>query len=81
MTKVICSCSCQDPREYFDSQQANALRALGGTEFGTNILVSNLSKEEAYSHLKEQISEVKSQGLKNPIIQSDTALKVLLIYN
>lgn len=76
MTKGICSCLCQDPREYFDSQQANALRALGGTEFGTNSFDPNLSKEEAYCHLKEQISEVKSRGLKNPIIRPDTALKV-----
>ncbi|XP_078162778.1 general transcription and DNA repair factor IIH subunit TFB1-1-like isoform X2 [Carex rostrata] len=66
----------KDPREYFDSQQGNALRALGGTEFGTNILDSSLSKEEAYRYLKEQISEVKSRGLKNPVIRPDTALKV-----
>ncbi|KAJ1703568.1 hypothetical protein LUZ63_003347 [Rhynchospora breviuscula] len=66
----------KDPREYFDSQQANALRALGGTEFGTNSLDLNLSKEEVYLHLKEQISEAKSRGLRNPIIRPDTALKV-----
>lgn len=72
----LCFCLWQDPREYFDSQQGNALRALGGTEFGTNILDSSLSKEEAYRYLKEQISEVKSRGLKNPVIGPDTALKV-----
>ncbi|KAJ3679186.1 hypothetical protein LUZ60_017197 [Juncus effusus] len=64
----------KDPREYFDAQQANALKALGGagTNFGTN-----LSKEEAYQYLMTQISDIKSRGFTNPVIQPDTALKVL----
>ncbi|XP_074591941.1 general transcription and DNA repair factor IIH subunit TFB1-1-like [Curcuma longa] len=65
----------KDPREYFDFQQVNALKALGGT--GSRTIDYSLNTEDAYYYLVQQISEVKLQGLHNPVVQSDTALKVL----
>ncbi|KAJ8499080.1 hypothetical protein OPV22_009632 [Ensete ventricosum] len=67
----------KDPREYFDSQQVNALKALGGTGAGSKTIDYSLNTEEAYSYLMHQISEVKAQGLHNPIVQSEVACKVL----
>ncbi|KAK1293252.1 putative RNA polymerase II transcription factor B subunit 1-1 [Acorus calamus] len=64
-----------DPREYFDSQQANALKALRDTGSGTKPI--NLSAEEAYNFVMDQISEVLSSGLSDPVVQPETALKVL----
>ena len=68
----------QDPREYFDSQQANALKAFGDTDAGTKPIDCSLSTEEAYVHLMEQISEMKVRGLNNPVVQPEAALKVNL---
>ncbi|KAK1269455.1 putative RNA polymerase II transcription factor B subunit 1-1 [Acorus gramineus] len=65
----------KDPREYFDSQQANALKALRDTGSGTKPI--NLSAEEAYNFVMDQISEVLSSGLSDPVVQPETALKVL----
>lgn len=68
----------QDPREYFDSQQANAFKALGDTDAGIKPIDCSLNTEEAYVYLMEQISEVKVRGLDNPVIQPQAALKVNL---
>ncbi|KAG6469745.1 hypothetical protein ZIOFF_070676 [Zingiber officinale] len=65
----------KDPREYFDFQQVNALKALGGT--GSRTIDYSINSEDAYYYLLQQISEVKLQGVHNPVVQSDTALKVL----
>ncbi|KAL5230602.1 hypothetical protein ABZP36_029378 [Zizania latifolia] len=67
----------KDPREYFDSQQANALRSLGGNNDGRHIRSSRLSADDAFHHLLDQISSVKVNGLNCPVVQSDVALKVL----
>ncbi|XP_020586849.1 probable RNA polymerase II transcription factor B subunit 1-1 isoform X2 [Phalaenopsis equestris] len=67
----------KDPRDYFDSQHANALRALGDSTAGFINADYNLSLEESYEYLLKQISEAKVTGLKD-IVQSDVALKETL---
>ncbi|XP_009758565.1 general transcription and DNA repair factor IIH subunit TFB1-1 [Nicotiana tabacum] len=69
--------SIKDPRDYFDSQQANAIKALGDGGTGTRQLKFNVSKEDAFCSLKNSISEINSQGLTEPIISPEVALKVL----
>ncbi|XP_047058897.1 general transcription and DNA repair factor IIH subunit TFB1-1-like [Lolium rigidum] len=64
----------KDPREYFDSQQANALRTLNGNNDVRKAHSCSLSTHEAFGHLMDQIPSVK---LNCPIVQSDVALKVL----
>lgn len=68
----------QDPREYFDSQQANALKTLGDNGTGMKPMDCNLSAEEAWIYLIGQISQVKVRGFNHPIVQSEAALKVYL---
>ncbi|KAM0933794.1 putative transcription factor BSD family [Dioscorea sansibarensis] len=67
----------KDPREYFDSQQANALKTLGDNGSGMKPMDCNLSAEEAWIYLIGQISQVKVRGFNHPIVQSEAALKVL----
>ncbi|WVZ64374.1 hypothetical protein U9M48_013898 [Paspalum notatum var. saurae] len=67
----------KDPRGYFDSQQENALRSLGGSNDGRKACNCSLSTEEAFHHLMDQISSIKINKLNCPIIQSEKALKVL----
>uniref|UniRef100_A0ACD5ZZM2 Uncharacterized protein n=1 Tax=Avena sativa TaxID=4498 RepID=A0ACD5ZZM2_AVESA len=67
----------KDPREYFDSQQANALRPLGGSNVGRKARSCSLSTDDAFRHLMDQISSVKDNKLNIPVLQSDVALKVL----
>ncbi|XP_038974695.1 general transcription and DNA repair factor IIH subunit TFB1-1-like isoform X3 [Phoenix dactylifera] len=67
----------KDPREYFDSQQANAVKALGDTGAGIKPVDFSLKTEEAYTYLLEQISEVKVRGLNNLVVQPEATLKVL----
>ncbi|XP_039132252.1 general transcription and DNA repair factor IIH subunit TFB1-1-like isoform X3 [Dioscorea cayenensis subsp. rotundata] len=67
----------KDPREYFDSQQANALKTLGDNGTGMKPMDCNLSAEEAWIYLIGQISQVKVRGFNHPIVQSEAALKVL----
>ncbi|KAF9606962.1 hypothetical protein IFM89_030260 [Coptis chinensis] len=67
----------KDPREYFDSQQANAIRTLDETEIGTNPINCGLSAQEAYGSLKNLISEMKRTGFSDPVVRPDVALKVL----
>ncbi|KAK3009631.1 hypothetical protein RJ639_015170 [Escallonia herrerae] len=69
--------SIKDPRDYFDSQQANALKTFGDTLAGTKQMTSDLSTSEAYGSLRESISEIKAVGLRAPIVKSEVALKVL----
>ncbi|VAH83471.1 unnamed protein product [Triticum turgidum subsp. durum] len=63
----------KDPREYFDSQQANALRPLGSND-GRKARSCSLSTDDAFRHLMDQISSVK---MNCPVVQSDVALKFL----
>ncbi|KAM0882808.1 hypothetical protein ACQ4PT_032052 [Festuca glaucescens] len=64
----------KDPREYFHSQQANALRSLGGNNDVRKAHSCSLSTDDAFRHLMDQISSAKLNCL---IVQSDVALKVL----
>ncbi|RCV30010.1 hypothetical protein SETIT_6G059800v2 [Setaria italica] len=67
----------KDPREYFDSQQANALRSLGASNDGRKSRNCSLSIEEAFHHLTDQISSIKVNKSNCTVIQSDMAVKVL----
>ncbi|TKW08928.1 hypothetical protein SEVIR_6G057400v4 [Setaria viridis] len=67
----------KDPREYFDSQQANALRSLGASNDGRKSRNCSLSTEEAFHHLTDQISSIKVNKSNCTVIQSDMAVKVL----
>ncbi|XXG84813.1 hypothetical protein AAC387_Pa11g0038 [Persea americana] len=67
----------KDPREYFDSQQANALKALGDTGAGARPVSCNLRTEEAYNSLSEHISEIKAAGFSDPVVNPDVAVKVI----
>ncbi|KAK1406922.1 hypothetical protein QVD17_38531 [Tagetes erecta] len=62
----------KDPRDYFNSQQVNALNQLPGT-----IQVeSRLSTSEAYGSLRAYISEIRTVGLSDPIVRPVVAFKV-----
>ncbi|XP_062027698.1 general transcription and DNA repair factor IIH subunit TFB1-1-like [Rosa rugosa] len=66
----------KDPRDYFDTQQANALRTLDDSRTGTEQTKRKLSTEEAYGALKESISKIKSIGLSNSTVKPEVALTV-----
>ncbi|KAK9268589.1 hypothetical protein L1049_000343 [Liquidambar formosana] len=66
----------KDPRDYFDSQQANALKTLGDTLAGTKQVKCSLSTQEAYGSLREFIYEIKAIGLSDPVVKPEVALKV-----
>ncbi|XP_057983242.1 general transcription and DNA repair factor IIH subunit TFB1-1 isoform X2 [Malania oleifera] len=67
----------KDPRDYFDSQQVNALKTLGDTLAGKKQMKCSLSSQDAYGSLRNSISEVKSIGLTDPIVKPEVAFKVL----
>ncbi|THG18329.1 hypothetical protein TEA_012541 [Camellia sinensis var. sinensis] len=67
----------KDPRDYFDSQQANALKTSRDTLVETRQVKCNLSTSEAYGSLRECISEIKIIGLSDPIVKPEAALKVI----
>lgn len=67
----------KDPRDYFDSQQVNALKTSDDTRAGSEQLRCSLSTEEAYSSLRDSISEIKATGLSASIIKPEVALTVL----
>ncbi|KAM7499049.1 hypothetical protein LguiA_023463 [Lonicera macranthoides] len=67
----------KDPREYFDSQQANAVKTLGDTLAGTKQMKRSMNTHEAYGSLRELISEIKAVGLSDPVVKPEVALKVL----
>ncbi|KAI3492920.1 hypothetical protein L1887_42415 [Cichorium endivia] len=62
----------KDPRDYFDSQQVNAMNELGGTRQ----LKSRMSSSEAYGSLRGFISEIRSLGLSDPVVRPEVAVKV-----
>ncbi|CAL5390216.1 unnamed protein product [Camellia sinensis] len=66
----------KDPRDYFDSQQTNALKTLGDTLVETRQMKCNLSTSEAYGSLRECISEIKIAGLSDTIVKPEIAFKV-----
>ncbi|KAF8712914.1 hypothetical protein HU200_028695 [Digitaria exilis] len=69
--------SIKDPRQYFDSQQANALRSLGGSNDGRKARNCSLSTEEVFHHIMDQISSFKVNKSNCSVLESDMALKVL----
>ncbi|XP_031739948.1 general transcription and DNA repair factor IIH subunit TFB1-1 isoform X1 [Cucumis sativus] len=68
----------KDPRDYFDAQQANAIKTLDDTRAGMQQTKCSLSTTEAYGSLRESISEIKSSGFNHPIIKPEVAL---MVYN
>ncbi|CAI9755050.1 unnamed protein product [Fraxinus pennsylvanica] len=64
----------KDPRDYFDSQQANA---LGDTGSGAKTLKCNVNPLEAYGSLKELVSEIRVTGLSEPITNPEVPFTVL----
>lgn len=73
-------CINQDPRDYFDSQQANAIKILGEDPLGTAKRKSAVKLSEAFGSLRECISQVKSAGLHDPIVKSKDALQVIVLF-
>jgi len=67
----------QDPRDYFDSQQATALKNSRDTSIGTDPVKRILSAEESYASLRDSISLIKTTGLVDPIIKPEVAVKVI----
>lgn len=67
----------QDPREYFDSQQVNAVKTLDDSQAGMDQMRCNLSSEEAFGSLRASISKIKTMGLNDPLITPEIALRVM----
>ncbi|XP_057754972.1 general transcription and DNA repair factor IIH subunit TFB1-1-like [Arachis stenosperma] len=67
----------KDPRDYFDSQQVNAVKALDDSQAGMEKIKCSLSSEEAYSFLRDSIYKIKASGLRDPLFSPEVALKVL----
>ncbi|XP_031487438.1 general transcription and DNA repair factor IIH subunit TFB1-1-like isoform X2 [Nymphaea colorata] len=67
----------KDPREYFESQQASTLKALGESGADAKTSACNLRTEEVYDSFRKHISHMRTVGLKNPVIQLDVAAKVI----
>ncbi|XP_011097708.1 probable RNA polymerase II transcription factor B subunit 1-1 isoform X1 [Sesamum indicum] len=74
---AVAPLSIKDPRDYFDSQQPNALKALGDTGSGTKSFRSRVSPREAYGSLRDIVSDIRVMGLSEPIMNQEVALKVL----
>ncbi|XVF47052.1 hypothetical protein PTKIN_Ptkin03bG0078000 [Pterospermum kingtungense] len=66
----------KDPRDYFDSQQANALRASGDALGRTEQIKCSLSTQEVYGSLRQSISVIKATGLKDPVVKPEVAHQV-----
>lgn len=67
----------KDPRDYFDSQQANAVKTLDDSLSSKEKIRCNLGSEEAYGSLRESISNIKTMGLRDPLLSHEVAFKVL----
>ncbi|KAL9993213.1 putative TFIIH subunit Tfb1/GTF2H1 protein [Helianthus debilis subsp. tardiflorus] len=63
----------KDPRDYFDSQQVNAMNQLSGLRQ----MKSRLSASEAYGSLRAHISEIGTAGFSDPIIRPEVAFQVI----
>ncbi|XP_047971841.1 general transcription and DNA repair factor IIH subunit TFB1-1-like [Salvia hispanica] len=74
---AVAPLSIKDPRDYFDSQQANALKALGDTGSAAKPLISSASARQAYDSLRNVIIDINEMGLTEPIMNQEVALKVL----
>lgn len=71
----------QDPRDYFDFQQANAVKTLDDSQTGMEQMKCSLGSEEAYDSLRASISKIKTTGLRDPLFSPDVALKVIYLYH
>ncbi|PON47237.1 NIM1-interacting TFIIH subunit [Parasponia andersonii] len=67
----------KDPRDYFDAQQANALKTLDDIRSKTEQTKCNLSIDEAYGSLRDSVSKIMTMGLSDPIVKPEVALMVL----
>ncbi|WVY96018.1 hypothetical protein V8G54_028169 [Vigna mungo] len=67
----------KDPRDYFDFQQANAVKTLDDSQPGMEQMTCSLGSEEAYGSLMSAISKIQATGLRDPLFSPDVALKVL----
>ncbi|KAI9187454.1 hypothetical protein LWI28_028359 [Acer negundo] len=67
--------SIKDARDYFDSQQGNTLKT-SRDPLGKMESLGSLSTQEAYGSIRDAISEMKSMGVSDPIINPEVALKV-----
>ncbi|KAJ8424227.1 hypothetical protein Cgig2_029715 [Carnegiea gigantea] len=67
----------KDPRGYFYSQRANALRTLGETAAGAKPVNCHVSTRGAYACTAESISDIKSVGIHDSMINAEIAVKVL----
>lgn len=65
----------QDAREYFDSQQVNTLKT--SRDASARMESRSCNTQEAYASMRNAISEIKENGLSDPIVSSDVATKVL----
>ncbi|WJX57328.1 hypothetical protein P8452_42900 [Trifolium repens] len=66
----------KDPRDYFDSQQANAVKTLDDSLAGTEQTRCSLGYEEAYGSLRASISKIETKGLNDPLLSPEVALKM-----
>ncbi|KAK4491806.1 hypothetical protein RD792_002582 [Penstemon davidsonii] len=73
--------SIKDPRDYFDSQQANALNAFGDAGSGAKPLKFSVYSGEAYDSLRELVSEVRVKGFSKPVMNPEVALQVFNLRN
>ncbi|WJX49920.1 hypothetical protein P8452_36296 [Trifolium repens] len=67
----------KDPHDYFDSQQANAVKTLDDSLARTQQTRCSLGYEEAYGSLRASISKIETKGLNDPLLSPEVALKVL----
>ncbi|XP_074285163.1 general transcription and DNA repair factor IIH subunit TFB1-1-like isoform X2 [Silene latifolia] len=69
--------SIKDPRDYFFSQQANALKSSGDMASGTKSVNRRMRTREAYTCMRDLVSDIMSVGLHDSMIKPEIALKVL----
>ncbi|EPS69939.1 hypothetical protein M569_04823, partial [Genlisea aurea] len=75
---AVAPLSIKDPRDYFDAQQTNALKALGG-DVGSDAepnKTTRVSSLEAYGSLREIVADIRVNGLIEPIMTHEVAFKV-----
>lgn len=77
LVDVILSFWNQDPRDYFDSQQASALNTSRKATIDTDPAKRSLGSEESYAALRDSISHIKTMGLTAPIVTPEVAYKVI----
>ncbi|KAG2581607.1 hypothetical protein PVAP13_6KG060135 [Panicum virgatum] len=63
-------------KAYFDSQQANALRSIGGSNDGKKACDCSLSTDDVFFLLIDQVSSIKVNRLNCDVVNSNEALKV-----